>query len=168
MILVFQSQKPRRQPSSFEAHGEPPVLCTWSVSVWRSFLKVKRKPLALPSNHSLDITTFISSHLLTQHHNDNKVAFIDASTGRHLSFADVWKGVESVSTCLSEMGIRKGDVVLLLSPNSIFFPIVCLSVMSLGAIITPANPLNTASEIAKQIVDSKATLVFIYTVGAGG
>ncbi|PKI51176.1 hypothetical protein CRG98_028463 [Punica granatum] len=58
------------------------------------------------------------------------------------------------------MGIRKGDVVLLLSPNSIFFPIICLSVLSLGAIITTTNPLNTTREIAKQAADSRPVLAF--------
>ncbi|KAK9271259.1 hypothetical protein L1049_026849 [Liquidambar formosana] len=58
------------------------------------------------------------------------------------------------------MGIRKGDVILLLSPNSIFFPVICLSVMSLGAIITTTNPLNTTREIAKQIADSNPVLAF--------
>ncbi|KAI3804626.1 hypothetical protein L1987_26320 [Smallanthus sonchifolius] len=58
---------------------------------------------------------------------------------------------------------RKGDVVLLLSPNSIFFPIVCLSVMSLGAIIATTNPLNTNLEINKQIADSKPVLAFTTT-----
>lgn len=115
----------------------------------------KRKPIPLPPKHSMDITTFISS----QAHN-GKTAFIDATTGRHLSFSDLWKAVDSVANCLCDMGIRKGHVVLLLSPNSIFFPIVCLSVMSLGAIITTTNPLNTPREIAKQIADSKPLLAF--------
>jgi OPC-8:0 CoA ligase-1 len=58
------------------------------------------------------------------------------------------------------MGIRKGHVILLLSPNSIFFPIVCLSVISLGAVVTTTNPLNTPREIAKQIADSNPKLAF--------
>ncbi|KAM7517342.1 hypothetical protein LguiA_006925 [Lonicera macranthoides] len=115
----------------------------------------KRKPIALSSNHSQDVTTFISSRA----HN-GKTAFIDAATGRQLSFSDVWSAVDSVATSLSDMGIRKGHVILLLSPNSIFFPVICLSVMSLGAIITTTNPLNTNREIAKQIADSKPVLAF--------
>ncbi|BFG19426.1 hypothetical protein CerSpe_057000 [Prunus speciosa] len=55
---------------------------------------------------------------------------------------------------------RKGHVVLLLSPNSIFFPVVCMAVMSLGVIITTTNPLNTTREIAKQTADSKPVLAF--------
>ncbi|CAN4095483.1 unnamed protein product [Withania somnifera] len=116
----------------------------------------KRKPIPLPSNEFLDVTTFISSRA----HN-GKIAFIDATTGRKLTFSDVWNAVESLATCLSvKMSIRKGDVVLLLSPNSIYFPIICLAVMSLGAIITTMNPLNTSSEICKQIKDSNPVLAF--------
>ncbi|KAL2503871.1 4-coumarate--CoA ligase-like 5 [Abeliophyllum distichum] len=116
----------------------------------------KRKPIPLPSNESLDVTTFISSRS-----HRGKIAFIDASTGRQLSFSDVWRAVDAVATCLSaDMNIHKNDVVLLLSPNSIYFPIVCLAVMSLGAIITTTNPLNTSREIAKQISDSKPVLAF--------
>lgn len=115
----------------------------------------KRKPTPLPANETLDITTFISARA---HH--GTTAYIDASTGERLTFSDVWKSVESVSSALSDYGIRKGDVVLLLSPNSIFFPIVCLSVMSIGAIITTTNPLNTKGEINKQIADSKPVLAF--------
>ncbi|KAJ0026144.1 hypothetical protein Pint_09272 [Pistacia integerrima] len=115
----------------------------------------KRKPIPLPQNHSLDVTAYISSR---PHH--GKTAFIDATTGRQITFSELWRAVDSVATCLSDMGIRKGHVILLLSPNSIFFPVVCLAVMSLGAIITTTNPLNTPREIAKQIADSKPVLAF--------
>nr|GLL32360.1 4-coumarate--CoA ligase-like 5 [Ipomoea trifida] len=119
----------------------------------------KRKPIPLPSPESIDVTTFISSRA-----HQGKIAFIDAATGRQLSFSDVWRAVESVATSLSvDMGIRKGHVVLLLSPNSIFFPIICLAVMSLGAVITTTNPLNTPREIGKQISDSKPVLAFTVT-----
>ncbi|KAJ8539592.1 hypothetical protein K7X08_013844 [Anisodus acutangulus] len=116
----------------------------------------KRKPIPLPSNKSLDVTTFISSRA-----HKGKIAFIDAATGKQLTFSDVWNAVESLATCLFvDMGIRKGYVILLLSPNSIYFPIICLAVMSLGAIITTTNPLNTNREIAKQIKDSNPVLAF--------
>ncbi|XP_051124106.1 probable CoA ligase CCL5 [Andrographis paniculata] len=116
----------------------------------------KRNPIPLPSNHSLDVTTFISAR---SHH--GKVAFIDAASGFRLTFSHLWRAVEGVSTSLFEdYGVRKGQVVLLLSPNSIYFPIVCLAVMSLGAVVTTTNPLNTSGEISKQIADSKPVLAF--------
>ncbi|EOA23751.1 hypothetical protein CARUB_v10016963mg [Capsella rubella] len=116
----------------------------------------KRKPLALPSNDSLNVTTFISSQT---HH--GTTAFIDASTDHCISFSDLWRAVDRVADSLQhDVGIRKGDVVLVLSPNSITIPIVCLSVMSLGAVVTTANPLNTSGEISRQIADSNPKLAF--------
>ncbi|KAG2245034.1 hypothetical protein Bca52824_093135 [Brassica carinata] len=113
-------------------------------------------PLGLPANPSLDVTTFISS----QPHRGT-TAFIDAATGHSLSFSDLWRAVDRVAECLHhDVGIRRGDVVLILSPNSIYIPIVCLSVMSLGAVVTTANTLNTAGEISRQIADSNPTLAF--------
>ncbi|KAJ8762221.1 hypothetical protein K2173_007377 [Erythroxylum novogranatense] len=115
----------------------------------------KRKTLSLPEKDCLDVTTFISS----QPHRGS-TAFIDATTGQELTYKQLWTAVDSVAAGLSELGVRKGQVVLFLSPNSIFLPIVYLSVMSLGAIITTTNPLNTPREIATQIADCSPSLVF--------
>ncbi|KAL5984183.1 4-coumarate--CoA ligase-like 5 [Asimina triloba] len=116
----------------------------------------KRKPLSLPPPHQfLSTTAFISSRK-----HSGTVALIDAATGRRLTYPELWRAVDAVATSLSNLGVRKGHVILLLSPNSIYFPIVCLSVMSLGAIITTTNPLNTPQEIAKQIADSNPLLAF--------
>ncbi|KAG2321103.1 hypothetical protein Bca52824_014316 [Brassica carinata] len=116
----------------------------------------KRSPMGLPANPSLDVTTFISS----QPH-CGTTAFIDAATGHTLSFSDLWRAVDRVAECLHrDVGIRRGDVVLVLSPNSIYIPVVCLSVMSLGAVVTTANTLNTPGEISRQIADSNPTVAF--------
>ncbi|XP_006416392.2 4-coumarate--CoA ligase-like 4 [Eutrema salsugineum] len=116
----------------------------------------KRNPLPLPANTSLDITTFISSQ---PHH--GTTAFIDAATGHRISFSHFWRAVDRVADCLyHDIGIRRGDVVLILSPNSISIPVVCFAVMSLGAVVTTANPLNTAGEISRQIADSNPKLAF--------
>ncbi|KAL0694980.1 hypothetical protein Bca4012_062160 [Brassica carinata] len=115
----------------------------------------KRDPMSLPPNQYLDVTTFIAS----QPHR-GKTAFVDAVTGRRLGFSELWLGVERVASCLHTLGVRKGDVVIILSPNSILFPIVSLSVMSLGAVITTANPISTPGEISNQIEDSRPVLAF--------
>ncbi|CAN7050660.1 unnamed protein product [Brassica rapa subsp. trilocularis] len=116
----------------------------------------KRNPLPLPANPSLDVTTFISS----QPHRGT-TAFIDAATGHRLSFPELWTAVERVADCLHhDIGLKRGHVVLILSPNSIYIPVVSLAVMSLGAVVTTANTLNTAAEISRQLADSNPTLAF--------
>ncbi|KAK8917021.1 4-coumarate--CoA ligase-like 4 [Platanthera zijinensis] len=116
----------------------------------------KRKPVPVPSVPHLDVTTFISSR-----RHSGTVALIDASSGHRLSFSELWRAVDVLSSALSSShAISKGDVILLLSPNSIFFPIVSLAVMSLGAVLTTTNPLNTTQEISKQMADSHPVLAF--------
>jgi 4-coumarate--CoA ligase len=61
---------------------------------------------------------------------------------------------------LQKMGVSKGDVVLLLLPNSIYYPIVLLGVMYLGAVVTPLNPLSSVGEIRKQVNDSGVSFAF--------
>ncbi|EHA8588718.1 putative 4-coumarate--CoA ligase-like 4 [Cocos nucifera] len=116
----------------------------------------KRKPVPLPSDPHLDVTTFLSSR-----RHSGTTALIDAASGRRVSFPALWRSVAALSSALSSrLSVRKGQVVLLLSPNSIHFPVVSLAVMSLGAVLTTTNPLNTQQEIAKQISDSDPILAF--------
>lgn len=61
---------------------------------------------------------------------------------------------------LHQMGFSKGGVVLLLLPNSIYFPVVFLAVLSLGGIATTMNPLSSLSEIKKQTVGCRLSLAF--------
>ena len=60
---------------------------------------------------------------------------------------------------LAELGIRKGDVVALWSPNSPEFAVVFHAVARIGAIVTTANPANTSQELAFQLTDADATLL---------
>ncbi|KAF3787514.1 4-coumarate--CoA ligase-like 5 [Nymphaea thermarum] len=115
----------------------------------------KRKPVAFPVDDQLDVATFISSRA-----HSGKIALIDAETGEQITYPQLWSMVHSLADGLSSVGVRQGDVVLILSPNSIHFPIVFLAVMSLGAILTTTNPINTAAEIAKQVRDSRPSLAF--------
>lgn len=108
-----------------------------------------------PPDQHLDVTTFISS----QPHR-GKTAFVDAVTDRRLGFPELWLGVKRVAARLYSLGVRKGDVVVILSPNSILYPVVSLSVMSLGAVITTANPISTSGEISNQLEDSLPVLAF--------
>ncbi|KAI5079573.1 hypothetical protein GOP47_0005052 [Adiantum capillus-veneris] len=75
--------------------------------------------------------------------------------------------IRSVARGLSSLGVRQHDVVLILSPNSVYFPVLFFAVISLGAVVTTVNPLCTPGEILKQIKDSKSKLVFTVPELAG-
>jgi len=59
---------------------------------------------------------------------------------------------------MDELGLRRGNVALLLAPSSLHFPIVSLGVLSLGAVLSTANPLLTPGELADQARDSEPFL----------
>ncbi|XWS62244.1 hypothetical protein CRYUN_Cryun07bG0193700 [Craigia yunnanensis] len=61
---------------------------------------------------------------------------------------------------LHHLGVSQGDVVLLLLPNSVDFPIIFLSVLYLGAIVATMNPLSNILEIKKQIADCSVRFAF--------
>ncbi|KAK3148349.1 hypothetical protein QOZ80_3BG0293910 [Eleusine coracana subsp. coracana] len=87
-------------------------------------------------------------------------ALVDAATGDALTFAELRSAVLTTAAALSSRaGVRPGDVVLLLAPNSVLYPVCFLAVTALGAIATTANPLYTAREIAYQVADAHVKLV---------
>ena len=86
-------------------------------------------------------------------------ALVDGITGRTLTFGGLLEQVRSVAAGLAELGIRKGDVVALWSPNSPEFAVVFHAVARLGAIVTTANPAYTSHELAFQLNDAGAKLL---------
>ena len=86
-------------------------------------------------------------------------ALVDGSTSRVVTYGELREQVRRVAAGLAVLGIRKGHVVALCSPNSPEFAIVFHAVARLGAILTTMNPANTAHELAHQLVDSNATLL---------
>ncbi|OMO87263.1 AMP-dependent synthetase/ligase [Corchorus capsularis] len=114
--------------------------------------------LKVPTNPYLGITSFVLSQFPHPHVAESKIAYIDSSTNQQLTFAQLKRSIQSLASGLYHLGIRKDDVVFVLSPNSILYPVMCLAIFSLGAILSPANPINTPSEIAKQVIDSGAKL----------
>ncbi|KAJ2654919.1 hypothetical protein IWW48_005819 [Coemansia sp. RSA 1200] len=77
--------------------------------------------------------------------------------------------VETLSSQLAaglytKVGVRKGDVVAVILPNSIYYTVVVLAVLMLGASCTLANPVGTVRELVYQLRDSDSKFI-ITTAG---
>jgi acyl-CoA synthetase (AMP-forming)/AMP-acid ligase II len=90
----------------------------------------------------------------------DRVALVDGVTGRALRYGELLEQVRRLAAGLAELGIRQNDVAMLVAPNSPEFAVVFHALVRVGAIVTPANPANTSSELAHQLVDASARLVF--------
>ncbi|XP_058095086.1 putative 4-coumarate--CoA ligase-like 8 [Magnolia sinica] len=110
----------------------------------------------LPYPTSLSLPSYLlslTSHMLS------KPAYVDARSGGRLTYGDLRTLTTSVASALHMLGIKKGDVVLLVSPNFLHFPLLVLGVMTVGAIFSTANPLNTRLELQTQVQDSNPVLI---------
>lgn len=88
-----------------------------------------------------------------------KPALIDAVTGRTITYAELADLVDRAAAALARLGLAKGDVCAIFSPNTPHFAIAVLAIAKLGAIVTTASPLCTAEDVEKQLRDSGATIL---------
>ena len=89
-----------------------------------------------------------------------KPAIVDASTGRHLRFDQLFEAVWRAASGLAGMGLRPGDVCAIYSRNCIEYPVVFHGVIAAGGIVTTINPMYSRTEILHQLRDSGARFLF--------
>ena len=69
---------------------------------------------------------------------------IDATSEASYSFSDVHEIARKIGQALFyEYGLRKGDVILLISPNCAEYVLVMLGALTIGVIPSTANPSYT-------------------------
>ena len=89
----------------------------------------------------------------------DKVAIVEAGSGRSYTYRQLADGVRKLSAGLHARGFRKGDVLAIMSPNVPEYPIAFHGVATAGGVNTTLNPTYTADEIAFQLNDSRARLL---------
>jgi acyl-CoA synthetase (AMP-forming)/AMP-acid ligase II len=91
----------------------------------------------------------------------DKPALIDGATGAVTTYAEFAGQVTRSAAGLAAEGIGPGDRVGLLGPNTPSWAVAFHAVVSLGAIVTPINPLLTPAEVAKQLGIAGARAVIV-------
>ncbi|MQL71287.1 hypothetical protein Taro_003621 [Colocasia esculenta] len=126
----------------------------WDCTSTSANTRLLFQPSSPPSSSSSSLPGFLLSPDLPA-----KPAFVDGATGATLSYGDLRARAASVARALRGMGVNKGDVVLLVSPNSLHFSALVLGIMAAGAVFSTANFLNTREEMETQVQDSRPVLV---------
>ncbi|CAN0858864.1 4-coumarate--CoA ligase-like 1 [Linum grandiflorum] len=88
-----------------------------------------------------------------------KVAFVDAFTGKSYTYADVVRDTRRFAKALRSLGLRKKHVVVVVLPNVAEYGIVALGIMAAGGVFSGINPASHPSEIKKQVEAADAKLV---------
>ncbi|KAG7621023.1 AMP-dependent synthetase/ligase [Arabidopsis suecica] len=142
-------------PKTQTSHQNPPFWFSPKTGIYTS----KFPSLHLPVDPNLDAVSALFSH---KHHGD--AALIDSLTGFSISHTELQIMVQSIAAGIYHvLGVRQGDVVSLVLPNSVYFPMIFLSLISLGAIVTTMNPSSSLGEIKKQVSECSVGLAFTST-----
>jgi len=87
-------------------------------------------------------------------------AVIDGPGEWSLTFGELDQAVHSLAGGLAANEFQRGDVAALVASNSPWYPVVFHAAAVAGGAVTTVNPTYGAQEIAYQLTDSQATLVF--------
>jgi acyl-CoA synthetase (AMP-forming)/AMP-acid ligase II len=93
----------------------------------------------------------------------NRAALVDSVTGRTITYAELPELVDRAASGLARLGLRRGDVCAIFSPNTLEYLISVLAVARLGAVVTTASPLYTKDDLARQLADSGARILITST-----
>lgn len=97
----------------------------------------------------------------------DRTALVEANSGATISYSELDERIGQVASGLVAHGLEKGDVVALMSPNCVEWPIAALGIMAAGGVVSPVNPLYKGRELAHQLANSGATraIAFVLSVG---
>ncbi|TYO96173.1 long-chain-fatty-acid--CoA ligase [Desulfallas thermosapovorans] len=87
----------------------------------------------------------------------NNVAII--FYGKKITYAELGQRVKRVASALHDMGLRKGDRVSLMLPNSPDFVTSYYAILTLGGIVVNTNPMYVEREIEHQVNDSGSKMI---------
>ena len=90
----------------------------------------------------------------------DKTALVCGVTGQRYTYAQLHDAVLRAAAGLHARGLQQRDVVAIISPNVPDFSVAFHAVATLGAVNSTINPVSTAGEIARQLADSQAVMIF--------
>jgi long-chain acyl-CoA synthetase len=81
--------------------------------------------------------------------------------GKSVTYRELNDYVDRVASAFAKLGIKKGDVVALMLPNSIQYVICYYATVRLGAIVSGINPTYKPAEVLHQLktIGAKALVV---------
>jgi long-chain acyl-CoA synthetase len=83
------------------------------------------------------------------------------SFGTRITYEALARHAGAVAAWLQSAGIGKGDRVAIMLPNVMAYPAILFGALIAGATVVNVNPLYTPRELALQLKDSGARIVFV-------
>ncbi|MFF2557308.1 long-chain fatty acid--CoA ligase [Nocardia sp. NPDC058058] len=92
------------------------------------------------------------------------IALIEGA--QRITFAELWRQAREQAAALIALGVRPGDRVALMGPNTTDFPRAYYAILAAGATVVPVHLLLTADEAEYVLRDSGAALLICHEMVA--
>jgi long-chain acyl-CoA synthetase len=89
-----------------------------------------------------------------------RVAYV--SVGESLTYGELARKATAFAAYLQSIGVKPGDRVAIMLPNTFQYPIALFGVLKAGAIVVNVNPLYTVRELSHQLKDSAAQTIVVF------
>ncbi len=89
----------------------------------------------------------------------DRVALVEASSGRRLTWADLDAEVDRAARGLNALGLVAGYRVAIALPNRVAFVTAYLGALRAGLVAVPVNPRSATGEVARLLADCGARVV---------
>ncbi|XP_022954925.1 4-coumarate--CoA ligase-like 9 [Cucurbita moschata] len=122
-----------------------------------------RPPLSLPPiSQPLTVVGHALSILRSSPPPVNTTALVDFDSGDSISYGIFLCQIRNLAFNLRTVfSLSKGQVAFILSPTSLRVPVLYFALLSLGVVVSPANPIGSESEIAYQVRLCKPDIAFV-------
>ncbi|PLZ04428.1 long-chain fatty acid--CoA ligase [Burkholderia sp. WAC0059] len=90
----------------------------------------------------------------------DRVAYV--SLGVSMTYGELARKAAAFAAWLQGVGVRPGERVAIMLPNTLQYPVALFGVLKAGAIVVNTNPLYTARELGHQLKDSGAQTIVVF------
>ncbi|WP_114814655.1 AMP-binding protein [Paraburkholderia kururiensis] len=89
-----------------------------------------------------------------------RVAYV--SVGEEMTYGELARKATALAAYLQSIGVKPGDCVAIMLPNTFQYPVSLFGVLKAGGIVVNVNPLYTVRELAHQLKDSGAQTIIVF------
>ncbi|MBP0589055.1 AMP-binding protein [Paraburkholderia sp. LEh10] len=90
----------------------------------------------------------------------DRVAYV--SVGESLTYGALARKATAFAAYLQSIGVKPGERVAIMLPNTFQYPVALFGVLKAGAIVVNVNPLYTVRELSHQLKDSGAQTIVVF------
>jgi fatty-acyl-CoA synthase len=116
-------------------------------------------PARVPHALRVPVTSLWDNLAISAHRFPDKTAL--SFLGRDTSYAELSRQVEVLAARLAELGVARGDRVLLDMQNCPQLVVAHFAILRANAVVVPVNPMNRAHELAHYITDPDARVAIV-------